>query len=55
MIRTMHSTEVETGYYGDPESVHLHEKIDITCENCERVIYRKEIHKSSGTYGGDPE
>lgn len=55
MIDTLHSTEVETGYYGDPESVHLRELIDITCASCERLIYRKEIRKTLGTWGGEPD
>ena len=50
MISVLHQTEVEVGYYGDPETVELQEKIDITCESCERTIYRKEIKKSLGTY-----
>lgn len=45
MIKTMHQTEVETGYYGDVEAVELREIIDITCHKCQRVIYRKEIAK----------
>jgi hypothetical protein len=49
MIKTMHATNVETGYYGDPESVELFEVIDITCSGCDRLIYRKEIEKSTGT------
>lgn len=51
MIQTLHKTEVETGYYGDPESVELFEVIDITCHNCKRLIYRKEISKSLSAYG----
>lgn len=55
MIKTLHATEVETGYYGEPESVELHEKIDISCSSCERAIYRKEIKKRTGTWGGECE
>ena len=55
MIKTLHSTEVETGYYGDVESVSIGELIDITCASCKRLIYRKEIVKSTGTWGGTPE
>lgn len=51
MIKTLHSTEVEVGYYGDPCGVTLYELIDVTCEGCKRVIYRKEIAKTTGTYG----
>lgn len=51
MIRTLHSTEVETGYYGDPESVTIYEKIEIKCDACKRLIYSKEIQKKTGTWG----
>lgn len=39
---------VTTGYYGDPERIEA--VINITCDGCERPIYRKEI--SIGAYGG---
>lgn len=51
MIKTLHSASVETGYYGDPESVDLYELIEITCSSCARPIYRKEIEKRTGTWG----
>ncbi len=51
MIQTFHSTEVETGYYGELEGVELQELIDITCSSCERMIYRKEITKQTSAYG----
>ena len=51
MIRTLHKTEVTTGYYGDPEDVDLSEVIDITCTSCERLIYRKEVEKRLYPYG----
>lgn len=51
MIKTLHQTEVETGYYGDPEAVELKELIDITCAGCKRLIYRKEITKRTSTMG----
>jgi len=54
MIKTLHATEVETGYYGDPEYVQLHEIIDITCSSCNRLIYRKEVVKDTDTWGGPP-
>jgi hypothetical protein len=38
------------GYYGEPEYVELHAKIEITCNSCQRLIYRKEIEKRTGTY-----
>ena len=51
MVSVLHRTGVETDYYGDPEYVQLQAKIDITCESCNRLIYRKEIEKTtSGTY-----
>lgn len=53
MIKTFHITEVETGYYGEVDGVNLSELIDITCSSCERLIYRKEIEKRTGRWGGD--
>jgi hypothetical protein len=56
MIKTLHSSEVEMGYYGDcVVDVELKEVIDITCSSCSRLIYRKEITKHIDYYGGDPE
>lgn len=43
MIRTLTDATLEIGYYGDPGALHLYETIDITCKNCKRLIYRKEI------------
>lgn len=51
MIETFHSTEVETGFYGEVEWVNLEEMIDITCRSCDRLIYRKEITKLTRPYG----
>lgn len=51
MIKTLHSTEVETGYYGDVQSVELSELIDIVCSSCTRLIYRKEIRKFTSPHG----
>lgn len=43
MIRVLAESEVSTGYYGDPDGVETTATIDVTCENCERLIYRKEV------------
>lgn len=47
MIKVMHETQVEIGYYGDVEGVNLATKIDISCHSCKRLIYRKEIAGST--------
>ena len=46
MIKTLHASEIEWGHYeGEHYGVDVHEKIDITCANCDRTIYRKEVVK----------
>lgn len=46
MITILHKTEVERGYYeGDIDGVDVAIKIDISCESCKRLIYRKEVAK----------
>lgn len=53
MIKTLHQTEVEHGWYpGEIYGVELRELIDITCANCKRLIYRKEVVKNTSQYGG---
>jgi hypothetical protein len=42
MIKVLAESEVEVGYYGDPEGVDTMAIIDIACAACERLIYRKE-------------
>ena len=42
MIRVLAESEVSTGYYGDPDGVDTTATIDITCQGCKRLIYRKE-------------
>lgn len=38
--------EISTGYYGDIEGVEV--IIDITCDGCDRLIYRKEVDDVEG-------
>lgn len=46
MISVMNMTEVENGYYpGDIDGVDVDTKIDITCDGCKRLIYRKEVRR----------
>jgi hypothetical protein len=52
MISTLHSGQVEIGYYGDLERVELFELIEVNCAGCKRLIYRKEIQKRLDTCGG---
>lgn len=47
MMRLFEECSINTGYYGDPEDVDV--TINITCDGCERLIYRKEI----STWGSD--
>ncbi len=42
MIAVYAESEVSTGYYGDPAGVDTSATIDVTCEGCKRLIYRKE-------------
>ena len=42
MIKVLAESEVIDGYYGDVEGVDTTATIDITCDNCKRLIYRKE-------------
>jgi hypothetical protein len=44
MMQMLEACSVNLGYYGDPESVDL--TIDITCDGCARLIYRKEVERS---------
>lgn len=50
MIKILHKTELEWGYYGDVESIDVMTQINITCDKCKRLIYRKEIAKRSSGY-----
>lgn len=56
MIKILHKTEVERGYYeGDIDDVDVSAKIDITCEACKRLIYRKEVVKRTSPFGWEYE
>jgi len=51
MIKVLVRSEAEFGYYpGDFEGVEVETKIDITCESCKRLIYRKEIRQHTSGY-----
>lgn len=41
MMGQFHDTQIENGYYGDVDGVKA--TIDITCDGCTRLIYRKEV------------
>ena len=45
MIEVFEEASVEQGWYGGVASISLTQTIDITCESCKRLIYRKEICK----------
>lgn len=52
MITLLAGTEVERGYYeGDIDGVDTVINMDITCESCKRLIYRKEVVKRTDAYG----
>ena len=55
MIKIMAQSEVSTGYYGDPDGVDTIATIDITCESCDRLIYRKEVRGETMAYMGNGE
>lgn len=50
MMNLFADCEVSTGYYGDVEGVDV--TIDISCDGCDRLIYRKEVSGLS-TFAGD--
>ena len=53
MIEVLAQTEVECGYYeGDIDGVDTTIRIDITCESCNRLIYRKECVKRTSAWAG---
>lgn len=50
MMKVLVQTEVETGYYGEVESVPTWVDIDIHCDGCKRLIYRKQVYASNSRY-----
>lgn len=53
MIVLLHDTEVERGWYdGDIDGVRVRALMDINCSSCKRLIYQKEIVKTTSPYGG---
>lgn len=48
MIKVMSEAELEYGYYNDAYVDAVTTNIDITCENCKRLIYRKEVYQKYG-------
>lgn len=51
MIKVLASTEIEHGYYGVIEGVDVSFNIDIECEGCKRLIYRKECTRRTDGRG----
>jgi hypothetical protein len=52
MIKVLAASEIEWGYYeGETYGVEVRANIDITCEGCKRLIYRKEVVKHTDGYG----
>ena len=53
MVKILHKAEAERGYYeGDIDGIDVMIKIDVTCESCKRLIYRKECRKRTIGSGG---
>lgn len=52
MVKVLVSSEVEHGYYeGDIDGVETKVNIDVTCSSCGRLVYRKECHGDTYSYG----
>lgn len=50
MIKVWNQTAIEHGYYeGEVYGVDIKTEIDIHCDKCKRLIYRKEIVGRGGT------
>src|SRR4051812_10890616 len=54
MMKVFIQTEVEPGYYeGDIDAVEAWVDIDIHCDGCKRLIYRKQVYAHDTRYGGN--
>ena len=43
MLKVFASADMYHGYYGDVSLEKIHTVIDVTCGNCNRLVYRKEL------------
>lgn len=51
MLKVMARAEVESGYYeGDWSVEGCDVKIDVVCQTCNRLVYRKEVRTSGRDY-----
>lgn len=47
MVKVLASSEIEYGYYGDVDAVNTTINIDVVCDGCHRLVYRKEVTKDT--------
>lgn len=47
MVQVLIRSEIEEGYYGGVDSCDTTVNIDVVCDGCDRLVYRKEVTKDS--------